>query len=85
MTATADEEAARFHELLKAFEGRPAATAGRAKDAVNEPMIRHWCEAMGDTSLAYTGPDAIAPPTMLQAWTMAGLSGHGDRSSAYDE
>ncbi|MFE3786405.1 bifunctional MaoC family dehydratase N-terminal/OB-fold nucleic acid binding domain-containing protein [Streptomyces goshikiensis] len=85
MTATADEEAARFHELLKAFEGRPAATAGRAKDPVNEPMIRHWCEAMGDTSPAYTGPDAIAPPTMLQAWTMGGLSGHSDRSSAYDQ
>ncbi|MEU9713700.1 bifunctional MaoC family dehydratase N-terminal/OB-fold nucleic acid binding domain-containing protein [Streptomyces sp. NPDC047976] len=74
-----------FHERLKAFEGRPAATAGRAKDAVNEPMIRHWCEAMGDTNPAYTGPDAIAPPTMLQAWTMGGLSGHTDRSSAYDE
>ncbi|MGW1935505.1 bifunctional MaoC family dehydratase N-terminal/OB-fold nucleic acid binding domain-containing protein [Streptomyces goshikiensis] len=85
MTATADEEAARFHELLKAFEGRPAAIAGRAKDPVNEPMIRHWCEAMGDTSPAYTGPDAIAPPTMLQAWTMGGLSGHSDRSCAYDQ
>ncbi|MFI5637557.1 bifunctional MaoC family dehydratase N-terminal/OB-fold nucleic acid binding domain-containing protein [Streptomyces goshikiensis] len=85
MTATADEEAARFHDLLKAFEGLPAATAGRAKDLVNEPMIRHWCEAMGDTSPAYTGPDAIAPPTMLQAWTMGGLSGHSDRSSAYDQ
>ncbi|WP_332757242.1 bifunctional MaoC family dehydratase N-terminal/OB-fold nucleic acid binding domain-containing protein [Streptomyces sp. MT206] len=85
MTATADEEAARFHELLKAFEGRPAATAGRAKDQVNEPMIRHWCEAMGDTSPSYTGPDAIAPPTMLQAWTMGGLSGHSDRSCAYDQ
>ncbi|MFF2399456.1 bifunctional MaoC family dehydratase N-terminal/OB-fold nucleic acid binding domain-containing protein [Streptomyces goshikiensis] len=85
MTATADEEAARFHELLRAFEGRPAAIAGRAKDPVNEPMIRHWCEAMGDTSPAYTGPDAIAPPTMLQAWTMGGLSGHSDRSCAYDQ
>ncbi|GAA3094787.1 bifunctional MaoC family dehydratase N-terminal/OB-fold nucleic acid binding domain-containing protein [Streptomyces goshikiensis] len=85
MTATADEEAARFHELLKAFEGRPAAIAGRAKDPVNEPMIRHWCEAMGDTSPSYTGPDAIAPPTMLQAWTMGGLSGHSDRSCAYDQ
>ncbi|MFE3859087.1 bifunctional MaoC family dehydratase N-terminal/OB-fold nucleic acid binding domain-containing protein [Streptomyces goshikiensis] len=85
MTATADEEAARFHELLRAFEGRPAATAGRAKDPVNEPMIRHWCEAMGDTSPSYTGPDAIAPPTMLQAWTMGGLSGHSDRSCAYDQ
>ncbi|MGW6703270.1 bifunctional MaoC family dehydratase N-terminal/OB-fold nucleic acid binding domain-containing protein [Streptomyces sp. NPDC054956] len=87
MTATADgaEEAARFHALLKAFEGQPAATAGQGKDAVNEPMIRHWCEAMGDTNPAYTGPDAIAPPTMLQAWTMGGLSGHGERSSGYDE
>ncbi|MEU9299136.1 OB-fold domain-containing protein [Streptomyces sp. NPDC048269] len=83
-TGTA-EEAARFHELLKAFEGRPAATAGRGKDAVNEPMIRHWCEAMGDANPAYAGPDAVAPPTMLQAWTMGGLSGHSDRSSAYDE
>ncbi|MEU7602366.1 OB-fold domain-containing protein [Streptomyces sp. NPDC040724] len=79
------EEAARFHALLAAFEGRPAATGGRGKDPVNEPMIRHWCEAMGDANPAYTGPDAIAPPTMLQAWTMGGLSGHSDRSSAYDE
>jgi uncharacterized OB-fold protein len=47
-------------------------------------MIRHWCEAMGDTNPAYTGPDATAPPTMLQAWTMGGLSGHG-RSGAHDE
>lgn len=48
-------------------------------------MIRHWCEAMGDTSPAYRGPGAIAPPTMLQVWTMAGLSGHGHRSGPYDE
>ncbi|GLW51535.1 DNA-binding protein [Streptomyces sp. NBRC 14336] len=61
---------------LKAFEGRPAATRATGKDPVNLPMIRHWCEAMGDTNPAYTGPDAVAPPTMLQVWTMAGLSGH---------
>ncbi|WP_411103715.1 bifunctional MaoC family dehydratase N-terminal/OB-fold nucleic acid binding domain-containing protein [Streptomyces sp. cmx-4-9] len=79
------EEAARFHTLLQAFEGLPAAVGGQGKDPVNAPMIRHWCEAMGDTDPAYTGPDAIAPPTMLQAWTMGGLSGHTDRSSAYDE
>ncbi|MFG2293105.1 bifunctional MaoC family dehydratase N-terminal/OB-fold nucleic acid binding domain-containing protein [Streptomyces sp. NPDC048603] len=77
-----------LYERLRAFEGRAAATGGTGKDPVNEPMIRHWCEAMGDTSPAYTGPDAIAPPTMLQAWTMGGLSGHTDgtgRSTAYDE
>ncbi|MFE9562721.1 bifunctional MaoC family dehydratase N-terminal/OB-fold nucleic acid binding domain-containing protein [Streptomyces sp. NPDC006487] len=81
----AESEAARFHTLLTSFEGQPAATAGQGKDAVNEPMIRHWCEAMGDANPAYTGPGAIAPPTMLQAWTLGGLSGHADRSSAYDE
>ncbi|WP_338897277.1 OB-fold domain-containing protein [Streptomyces sp. TG1A-60] len=70
---------------LKAYEGRTAVLGGRGKDPVNSPMIRHWCEAMGDTNRAYTGPDAIAPPTMLQVWTMGGLSGHETRSPAYDE
>ncbi|MET8954051.1 bifunctional MaoC family dehydratase N-terminal/OB-fold nucleic acid binding domain-containing protein [Streptomyces sp. NPDC004393] len=74
-----------FAARLKAYEGRPAAVAGVGKDRVNAPMIRHWCEAMGDTNPAYTGPDAIAPPTMLQAWTMGGLSGHTGRTGAYDE
>ncbi|MCX5199966.1 OB-fold domain-containing protein [Streptomyces sp. NBC_00237] len=73
-----------FHARLKKYEGQAAATSAVGKDLVNEPMIRHWCEAMGDTSPAYVGPDAIAPPTMLQAWTMGGLSGHTDRSSAYE-
>ena len=54
-------------------------------DPVNEPMIRHWCEAMGDINPVYLDPDAaaisvhggiIAPPTMLQAWTLPGLVGH---------
>ncbi|NNN37359.1 hypothetical protein HLK59_44920 [Streptomyces sp. S3(2020)] len=74
-----------LEQRLKAYEGRPAAVSGTGKDPVNAPMIRHWCEAMGDTNPAYSGPDAIAPPTMLQAWTMGGLSGHTGRSSAYDE
>ncbi|MYW63888.1 hypothetical protein GTY65_07365 [Streptomyces sp. SID8379] len=73
------------YEELKTFEGRVAASALEGKDPVNVPMIRHWCEAMGDTSPAYEGPDAIAPPTMLQAWTMGGLSGYEGRSPAHDE
>ncbi|MFD7001921.1 bifunctional MaoC family dehydratase N-terminal/OB-fold nucleic acid binding domain-containing protein [Streptomyces mirabilis] len=79
------DETAELEARLKAYEGRAAAVAGVGKDPVNEPMIRHWCEAMGDTNAAYTGPDAVAPPTMLQAWTMGGLSGHEGRSDAYDE
>ncbi|MFJ9571751.1 bifunctional MaoC family dehydratase N-terminal/OB-fold nucleic acid binding domain-containing protein [Streptomyces bacillaris] len=80
-----------LYERLAAYTGRPAATVSSGKDPVNAPMIRHWCEAMGDTSPAYRGPGAVAPPTMLQAWTMRGLSpgpepddGTG-RSPAYDE
>ncbi|MEE1740109.1 OB-fold domain-containing protein [Streptomyces sp. BE147] len=74
-----------LYERLKEYEGCSAATAGVGKDLVNEAMIRHWCEAMGDNGPAYRGPGAIAPPTMLQAWTMGGLSGHTDRSPAYEE
>ena len=53
-------------------------------DPVNQPMIRHWCDAMGDDNPLYTDPDfvadngqagGIAPPTMIQAWTMVGYSG----------
>ncbi|MGY6023780.1 bifunctional MaoC family dehydratase N-terminal/OB-fold nucleic acid binding domain-containing protein [Streptomyces spinosirectus] len=70
---------------LKSYEGRAATLTGKGRDPVNLPMIRHWCEAMGDTSPAYTGPGAIAPPTMLQAWTMGGLAGHEGRAAAHDE
>jgi acyl dehydratase len=53
-------------------------------DAVNAPMIRHWCEAMGDRNAIYTDVQAardaghaqrVAPPTMMQAWTMVGYGG----------
>ncbi|MCX4824268.1 OB-fold domain-containing protein [Streptomyces sp. NBC_01142] len=70
---------------LKAYEGRATATSVVGKDLVNEAMIRHWCEVMGDANPAYGGPDAIAPPAMLQAWTMGGLSGHTDRTVVHDE
>ncbi|MFF7970414.1 OB-fold domain-containing protein [Streptomyces sp. NPDC007905] len=79
------EEVDELGVRLKAYEGRAAAVACVGKDPVNAPMIRHWCEAMEDTHPAYRGPDAIAPPTMLQVWTMGGLSGHEGRTEAYDE
>ncbi|MGN9791555.1 OB-fold domain-containing protein [Streptomyces sp. OZ13] len=74
-----------LYARLKTYEGRGATLSGVGKDLVNEPMIRHWCEAMGDRHPAYAGPDAVAPPTMLQAWTMGGLSGHTGRNAAHDE
>ena len=41
-----------------------------ARDPVNEPMINNWTEALGDNSPAYP---AVAPPAMVQVWTMRGL------------
>jgi uncharacterized OB-fold protein/acyl dehydratase len=49
---------------------------------VNLPMIRHWAEAMGDTNPAYLDAEfaaasvhggLVAPPAMVQVWTMRGL------------
>ena len=71
-----------FPAELKTYEGRPFGPPVRALDPVNQPMIRHWCDAMGDTNPVYSDPAAaaasvhggiIAPPTMLQAWSMSGL------------
>ena len=70
-------------QRLKAYEGQAAAPTATGLDPVNAPMIRHWCEALGDRSPAYTGPDAVAPATMLQVWTMSGLAGRPGRSGAY--
>ena len=51
-------------------------------DAVNAPMIRHWCAAIGDRNPVYTDAKLaaasiwqglIAPPAMLQVWVMPGF------------
>ncbi|GAA0905929.1 OB-fold domain-containing protein [Virgisporangium ochraceum] len=43
-----------------------------ARDPVNLPMIHHWLDAMGDTNPVYER-DGLAPPAMIQVWTMPGL------------
>jgi uncharacterized OB-fold protein len=43
-----------------------------ARDPVNLPMIHHWLDAMGDTNPVYEH-DGVAPPAMVQVWTMPGL------------
>jgi uncharacterized OB-fold protein/acyl dehydratase len=67
---------------LQEYEGRTVGPAFTGFDAVNKPMIRHWCDAMGDTLAIYTDEAAaeasvhggiIAPPTMLQTWQMWGF------------
>ncbi len=66
---------------LRVFEGQSEGAPHAGPDAVNQAMIRHWVEAMGDENPVYVDGDAarangfpgvIAPPTMLQAWIMRG-------------
>jgi 3-oxo-4,17-pregnadiene-20-carboxyl-CoA hydratase alpha subunit len=68
-----------LYEKLQAFVGREIGAPQAAPDEVNLPMVRHWCEAMGDTNPIYVDEEAakasvhgglVAPPTMLQAWIM---------------
>lgn len=63
------------HDPLTAAErlksaGETPPRAGR--DPVNLPMIRTWLEAMGDSNQVYER-DLVAPPAMIQVWTMRGL------------
>ncbi|HEX4360344.1 MAG TPA: bifunctional MaoC family dehydratase N-terminal/OB-fold nucleic acid binding domain-containing protein [Pseudonocardia sp.] len=47
-----------------------------ARDPVNPAMINNWTEALGDPNPRY--PE-LAPPAMVQVWTMHGL--HGRRTA----
>lgn len=60
-----------------------------ARDPVNRPIIENWIEAIGDTNPVYTDPDfaaasvhggLVAPPAMVQVWTMQGQRRDGDRT-----
>jgi uncharacterized OB-fold protein len=50
--------------------GESARRPGR--DPVNLPMIHNWTEALGDANPVYDSA-GVAPPAMLQVWTMRGL------------
>lgn len=64
----------------RAMIGQHATPPSVSRDPVNLPMIRRWCEAMGETNPIYTDEAAaraaghegiVAPPAMLEVWTMA--------------
>jgi len=69
-------------EQLAALVGKPLGAGGPsvAPDPVNQPMIRHWAAAFEDRNPVYVDPqfaagtrfgEIVAPPLMLQTWTMA--------------
>jgi hypothetical protein len=64
---------------MRALIGRPIGAPAVAPDPVNQPMIRHWAAALEDHNPVYTDPAVaassrfgaiVAPPLMLQTWTM---------------
>src|SRR5262249_4814467 len=78
---------------LRALIGRPIGAPSVAPDPVNQPMIRHWATALEDHNPVYTDPafaaasrfgGIVAPPLMLQTWTMATpkISGIAERGGA---
>jgi acyl dehydratase len=75
-------ESEEFRQRLDALIGRPVGSSGSSvgPDPVNQPMIRHWAAAFEDANPVYTDPEfaattrfggVVAPPLMLQTWTMA--------------
>jgi uncharacterized OB-fold protein/acyl dehydratase len=81
-TAKSENDKATLLQRLRSYIGREAKRASAARDAVNQAMIRHWCDAMGDTNPVYTDPEfaarsihkgIVAPPTMLHAWILPGF------------
>jgi len=74
-------------DILQAAEEIKAAGKSKPRTGrhpVNQPMIDHWLDAIGDknpiyvdekTALEAGHPGLVAPPAMIQVWTMAGLGG----------
>ena len=88
-------EDAGFRDQLDALIGKPVGSgrASVAPDPVNQPMIRQWAAAFEDANPAYTDPSfaaasrfggIVAPPLMLQTWTMPTpvITGIGERGGS---
>jgi hypothetical protein len=83
-----DRQTQVLEERLQAMveDARPSKPGPPTRDPVNRPQIHHWCDAIGDCNPVYSDSHAaqasihrgiVAPPTMLQAWSMHGLIGRG--------
>jgi hypothetical protein len=92
----ADVEVDELRERLEKYIGEPMGPPSVAPDAVNVPMIRHWVDALDDRNPVYLDEEAaaksrfggiVAPPAMLQAWTMPRpkIEGIAERGGAPDE
>jgi uncharacterized OB-fold protein/acyl dehydratase len=75
-----------LEKRLATFVGLEIGPPQEPLEPVNESMIFHWCEALSDNNPIYTDPQAakksihkgiVAPPAMLQVWSMRGLELYG--------
>ncbi|OBF24054.1 DNA-binding protein [Mycobacterium kubicae] len=73
-----------IQEAVAEINAAGAAKPRAARDPVNQPMINNWVEAIGDRNPIYVDeaaaravghPGIVAPPAMIQVWTMFGLAG----------
>ena len=73
-----------IHEAVEKIKAAGGASPRAGRDPVNQPMINNWVEAIGDRNPIYVDeaaaraeghPGIVAPPAMIQVWTMFGLSG----------
>lgn len=71
-----------LEKKTEAYVGLQIGPPEEGRDPVNVPMVRHWCEALGDRNPVYLDEEVakasahgglIAPPTMLQAWILPGF------------
>jgi len=71
-------------DILRSLRARigERAPLNRARDEVNQFMIRRWCDVMGETNPAYTDPlwaersvfgGVVAPPAMMDVFDKPGL------------
>src|SRR3954464_12911281 len=78
---TVDETRSDSAQLLAepaSFVGGPPGEIRVGRDPVNLPMVHHWCQALDDQNQAYLDEECaaatrghlIAPPGMMQTWTM---------------
>ena len=76
--------ASEVQEVLVEIKAAGGAKPRAGRDPVNQPMINNWVEAIGDRNPIYTDeaaaravghPGIVAPPAMIQVWTMFGLGG----------
>ena len=92
----AGEEVDELRERLEKYVGQPMGPPALAPDPVNVPMIRHWVDALDDRNPVYLDEEIaagtrfggiVAPPAMLQAWTMPRprIEGIAERGGAPDD